>query len=122
LGFIAIITYARFEFIKRRGQIHVPMLAMLGKKSNDIIELNNIYSDMVYTERHKDGEIQAQVADGWMMSAYFWPNIDSFRKLNIQVVGILDRTKIGKPEGMYYVKLHYLGHSSSILKLARGHR
>jgi hypothetical protein len=39
--------YARFEFAKSRGQIHVNILAMLGKKSN-IIELN----DLVYKERH----------------------------------------------------------------------
>jgi hypothetical protein len=49
--------YARFEFAKIRGQIHVHMLAMLGKNSS-IIELN----DLVYKERH-DVEKQARVAD-----------------------------------------------------------
>jgi hypothetical protein len=39
--------YARFEFAKSRGQIHVHILAMLVKKSS-IIELN----DLVYTEIH----------------------------------------------------------------------
>jgi hypothetical protein len=45
--------YARFEFAKSRGQIHVHIFAMLGKKSN-IIELN----DLVHKERH-DVEKQA---------------------------------------------------------------
>jgi hypothetical protein len=49
--------YARFEFAKIRGQIHVHILAMLGKKSS-IIKLN----DMMNKERH-DVENQAQVAD-----------------------------------------------------------
>jgi hypothetical protein len=47
--------YTRFEFAKSRGQIHVHILAMLGKKSN-IIELN----DLVYKEIHdveKTGQI-----------------------------------------------------------------
>jgi hypothetical protein len=49
--------YARLEFAKIQGQIHVHILAMLGKKSS-IIEVN----DLVYKERH-DVEKQARVAD-----------------------------------------------------------
>jgi hypothetical protein len=39
--------YARFEFAKSLGQIHVHILAMLGKKYN-IMKLN----DLVYKEIH----------------------------------------------------------------------
>jgi hypothetical protein len=62
---------------------------MLGKKSN-IIELN----DLVYKERH-DVEKQARVADDWMMNIFGLTAIHPGSSMG----GVLDRTKIGKPEG-----------------------
>jgi hypothetical protein len=56
--------YARFEFAKSWGHIHVHILAMLGKQSS-INELN----DLVYKEKHEVKK-QAQVADECV-----WPNI-----------------------------------------------
>jgi hypothetical protein len=63
--------YARFEFAKSRGQIHVHILAMLGKKSS-IIKLH----DLIYKERD-DVETQARVADDWMTNICVWPGCDS---------------------------------------------
>jgi hypothetical protein len=47
--------FARFEFAKIRGQIHVHLLAMLGKKSR-IIELNRL----VYNERN---DVKKEIKD-----------------------------------------------------------
>jgi hypothetical protein len=81
--------YARFEFTNSRRQIHVHMLAMLGKKYN-IIELN----DLVYKERH-DMKKQARVADDWMTHIFGLTEIHPGSSKG----GVLDRTQIGKPEG-----------------------
>jgi hypothetical protein len=82
--------YVRFEFAKSHEQIHVHILAMLGKKSN-IIELN----DLVYKER-RAVEKQAQVDDDWMTTVFGLTSIHP----EISTGGILDREKIGKPEGI----------------------
>jgi hypothetical protein len=81
--------YARFEFMKSQGQIHVHILAMLGKKSN-IIELN----DLVYKERH-DVKKEARVADDWITNIFGITAIHPGSSTG----GALDRTKIGKLEG-----------------------
>jgi hypothetical protein len=81
--------YARFEFAKSQGQIHVHILAMLGKKSS-IIELN----DLVYKERH-DVKKQARVADDWMMNVFGLTAIHPGSSTG----GVLDRKNIGKREG-----------------------
>jgi hypothetical protein len=65
------------------------MLAMLVKKSS-IIELN----DLVYKEKH-DVEKQARVADDWMMNVFGLTVIHPGSSTG----GVLDITKIGKPEG-----------------------
>jgi hypothetical protein len=52
--------FARFEFSKSLGHIHVHPLAILGRKSS-ITEHN----ELVYNERHEK-EKQAKVADDWM--------------------------------------------------------
>jgi hypothetical protein len=75
--------------VKSQGQIHVHILAMLRKESN-IIELNIL----VYKERH-DVEKQARVDDDWMMNIFGLTAIHPGRSTD----GVLDRTKIGKPEG-----------------------
>jgi hypothetical protein len=62
---------------------------MLGKKSN-IIELN----DLVYKERH-DVKKQASVADDWMTNIFGLTAIHPGSSTG----GVMDRTKIGKPEG-----------------------
>jgi hypothetical protein len=61
---------------------------MLGKKSN-IIELH----DIVYKERH-DMKKQARVADDWMMNVFGLAAIHPGSSTG----GVLDRTKIEKPE------------------------
>jgi hypothetical protein len=81
--------YARFEFAKRH--IHVHILAMLGKSSN-IIELN----ELVYKERHNE-EKHAQVANDWMKNMFGVTSIHPGSSTS----GILDRTKIVKPEGIF---------------------
>jgi hypothetical protein len=81
--------YARFEFAKSRAQIHVHILAMLGKKSN-IIELN----DLVNKERN-DVKKQASVADDWMTNIFGLTAIH----LGSSTGGVMDRTKIGKLKG-----------------------
>jgi hypothetical protein len=73
------------------------MLAMLGKKSN-IIELN----DLVYQERH-DVEIQARLADDWMMNLFGLTVIYPGSSTGV----VLDRTKIGKPEGTCEMQLSH---------------
>jgi hypothetical protein len=65
------------------------MLAMLGKKSN-IIELN----DLVYKKIH-DMEKQARVADDCMMNIFGLTVIHPGSSTD----GVLDITKMGKPEG-----------------------
>jgi hypothetical protein len=89
--------YARFEFAKGQGQIHVHILAMLGKKYN-IIELN----DIVYKERHAV-EKQARVADDWMNNIFCLTVIHPGSSTG----GFLDRTKIGKPEGTRETQLSH---------------
>jgi hypothetical protein len=89
--------YARFELEKIRGQIHVHMLAMLGKKSS-IIELN----DMVYKEIH-DVEKQARVADDWMTNVFGLTSIHP----GSSIYGVLYITKIGKPEGLCEKPLYH---------------
>jgi hypothetical protein len=89
--------YARFEFAKSRGQIHVHMLAMLGNKSS-IIELN----DLVYKEIH-DVEKQAQVADDWMTNVFGLTVIHPGRSTG----GIMYRTNSRKPEGMCKTQLSH---------------
>jgi hypothetical protein len=89
--------YAMFEFAKSRGHIHVHILAMLGKKSN-IIELN----DLVYKERH-DVEKQARVADDWMTNVFGLTAIHHGSSTG----GVLDRTKIRKPEGTCETQLSH---------------
>jgi hypothetical protein len=81
--------YARFEFTKIRGWIHVYILAILGKKSR-IIKLNYL----VYKEIH-DVKKQAQVADDWMTNVFSLTSIQP----GTSTGGVLYRTKIGKPEG-----------------------
>jgi hypothetical protein len=68
---------------------------MLGKKSN-IIELN----DQVYKERHDVKK--ARVADDLM-------NIFGLNAIHpgSSTGGVLDRTKIGKPEGTYETQLSH---------------
>jgi hypothetical protein len=83
--------------VKSRGQIHVHILAMLGKKSN-IIELN----ELVYKERH-DVEKQARVADDWMINIFGLTAIHPGSSTG----SVLDRTKIGKPEGTCETQLSH---------------
>jgi hypothetical protein len=80
--------YARFEFTKSRGQIHVHILAMPGKKSS-IIELH----DLVYKER-KDVKKQARVANDWTMNVFGLTSIYPGSSTG----GVPNRTKIRKPE------------------------
>jgi hypothetical protein len=89
--------YTRFEFAKSRGQIHVHILAMLGKKSN-IIELNEI----VYKERH-DVKKQAREADDWMTNVFGLTAIHPGSSMG----DVLDRTNIGKPEGTCETQLSH---------------
>jgi hypothetical protein len=70
---------------------------MLGKKSN-IIELN----DLVYKERN-DVEKQARVADDWMTNIFGLTAIHP----GSSTVGVLDRTKIGNPEGTCETQLSH---------------
>jgi hypothetical protein len=79
-----------FEFAKSRGQIHVHILAMLGKKSN-IIKLN----DLGYKERN-DMKKQASMADDWTTNIFGLTAIHPGSSTG----GVMDRTKIGKPEGI----------------------
>jgi hypothetical protein len=90
--------YAMFEVTKSRGQIHVHILAMLGKKSS-IIELH----DLVYRERH-DVKKQAQVADDWIMNAFGLTSLHPGSSTG----GVLDRAKIGKQEGTCGTPLSHL--------------
>jgi hypothetical protein len=89
--------YARFKFVKSRGQIYVHILAMLGKTSY-IIELN----DLVYKERH-DVEKQARVADDWITNVFGLNVIHPGSSTG----GVLDRTKIGKPDGTCETQLSH---------------
>jgi hypothetical protein len=89
--------YARFELAKIWRQIHVHILAMLGKKSN-ITELN----DIVYKEIH-DVKKQARVADDWMNNVFGLTVIHPGRSTG----GVLDRTKIGKQEGKCETQLSH---------------
>jgi hypothetical protein len=81
--------YTRFEFAKICGKIHVHVLEMLGKKSRSI-ELNHL----VYKERHFV-EKEAQVDVYWMVNVFGLNSIHP----GTSTYGVLDRTKIGKPEG-----------------------
>jgi hypothetical protein len=56
--------FARFEFAKSRGQIHVHLLAVLGENSR-IADLN----ELVYKERFNP-EKQAQVADDYLNKVF----------------------------------------------------
>jgi hypothetical protein len=89
--------YVRFEFAKSWVQIHVHIWSMLGKKSS-LIELN----DLVYKERH-DVEKQARVADDWMTNVFGLTAIHPGSSTG----GVLDRTKIRKPEGTYKTQLNH---------------
>jgi hypothetical protein len=81
--------FARFEFSKSRGQIHVHLLAVLGKKSR-IADLN----ELVYKERFNT-EKQAQVADDYLNKVFgltaIHPGSTEERLLN--------RSNIRQPEG-----------------------
>jgi hypothetical protein len=81
--------YARFEFAKSRGQIHVHLLAMLGQKSK-IKELNQL----VYEER-QDPVKQAKVADEYLIEAYGLTAIHPGSWSD----GTLRTRLISKPEG-----------------------
>jgi hypothetical protein len=76
------IYYARFEFAKSRGQIHVHILATLGDKSS-IIELH----DLVYKEIH-DVKKQARVAADCMTNVFGLTVIHPGSSTG----GVLDRT------------------------------
>jgi hypothetical protein len=89
--------YARFEFAKSRGNIHVHILAMMGNKSS-IIELN----EMAYKERHNVKK-QARVADDWMMNVFGLTVIHPGSSTG----GVLDITKTGKPEGTCKTQLSH---------------
>jgi hypothetical protein len=81
--------FARFEFAKSRGQIHVHLIAVLGKKSR-IADLN----ELVYKERLNPKK-EAQVAHDYLNTVfgltYIYPG--SAKE------GLLNRSKIRQPEG-----------------------
>jgi hypothetical protein len=81
--------FARFEFEKSRGQIHVHLLAVLGKKSR-IADLNEV----VYKKRLNPVK-QSQVADDYLNKVFGLTAIHpgSTEK------GLLNRSKIRQPEG-----------------------
>jgi hypothetical protein len=66
------------------------MLVMLGKKSS-IIDLNYL----IYNKR-QDVKKQARVADDWITNVFGLTSIHHGSSTG----GFLDKTKIGKPEGM----------------------
>jgi hypothetical protein len=63
-----------------------------------VIELN----DLVYKERH-DVKKQARVADDWMMNVFGLTAIHPGSSTG----GVLDRKKIGKPEGTFKMQLSH---------------
>jgi hypothetical protein len=81
--------FARFEFAKSRGQIHVHLLAVLGKNSR-IADLN----ELVYKERFNP-EKQARVSDDYLnkMSGLTAIHPGSTEE------GLLNRSNILQPEG-----------------------
>jgi hypothetical protein len=81
--------FARFEFAKSRGHIHVHLLAVLGKKSR-IADLN----ELVYKERFNP-EKQAQVADDYLNKVFGLTAIHP----GSTEEGLLNRSKIRQPEG-----------------------
>jgi hypothetical protein len=81
--------FARFEFAKSRGQIHVHLLAVLVKKSR-IADLN----ELVYKDRFNP-EKQAQVADDYLNKVFGLTAIHP----GSTEEGILNRSKIRQPEG-----------------------
>jgi hypothetical protein len=76
--------FARFEFAKSRGQIHVHLLAFLGKKAR-IGDLN----ELVYKERFNP-EKQAKVADDYLNKVFGMTAIHP----GSTEEGLLNRSKI----------------------------
>jgi hypothetical protein len=81
--------FSRFEFAKSRGQIHVHLLAVLGKKSI-IADLN----ELVYKERFNP-EKQAQVADEYLNKVFGLTSIHP----GSTEEGLLNISNILQPEG-----------------------
>jgi hypothetical protein len=81
--------FARFEFAKSRGQIHVHLLAVLGKNSR-IVDLN----ELVYKERFNP-EKQAQVSDDYLNKVF---GLTAIHPVSTEE-GLLKRSKIRQPEG-----------------------
>jgi hypothetical protein len=81
--------FARFEFAKSRGQIHVHLLAVLGGKSRTA-DLN----ELVYKERFNP-EKHAQVADEYLNKVFGMTAINP----GSNEEGLLNRSKTRQPEG-----------------------
>jgi hypothetical protein len=82
--------FAIFEFAKSRGQIHVHLLAVLGKKSR-ISDLN----ELVYNDRF-NSEKQAHIADDYLNKVFGLTAIHP----GTTEEGLLNRSKIRQPEGI----------------------